>query len=163
MLLVCPLVTKAMKLLPSAGSDRAWVWTVLADFADEEPKMEQLAIRLKNAESNTTMHVIIHYFTHILDAQKFKTAFEQCQESIQDEEENEGEKNEEEEEDLSQKMSKLAVAEEERSTDKSEEVKKNDDEETQQSDSKPVETDSDGNKQETKNEEKENPVENTTT
>ena len=38
-------------LLPSAGSDRAWVWTVLADFADEEPKMEQLAIRLKNAES----------------------------------------------------------------------------------------------------------------
>ena len=47
----CSLVTKAMKLLPSAGSDRAWVWTVLADFADEEPKMEQLAIRLKNVES----------------------------------------------------------------------------------------------------------------
>ena len=46
-----PLVTKEMILLPSAGSDRAWVWTVLADFADEEPKMEQLAIRLKNAES----------------------------------------------------------------------------------------------------------------
>ena len=46
-----PLVTKEMMLLPSAGSDRAWVWTVLADFADEEPKMEQLAIRLKNAES----------------------------------------------------------------------------------------------------------------
>ena len=45
------LVTKEMTLLPSAGSDRAWVWTVLADFADEEPKMEQLAIRLKNAES----------------------------------------------------------------------------------------------------------------
>ena len=165
MLLVCSLVTKAMKLLPSAGSDRAWVWTVLADFADEEPKMEQLAIRLKNAESNTAMHVIIHYFTHTLDAQKFKTAFEQCQESIQDEQENEGKK--EDEEDLSQNMSKLAVAEKEQSTDKSEEVKKNDDEEEtqQQSDSKPVETDNDGNKQETKNEEKEkeNSDENTTT
>ena len=48
---VLSLVTKEMTLLPSAGSDRAWVWTVLADFADEEPKMEQLAIRLKNAES----------------------------------------------------------------------------------------------------------------
>ena len=40
-----------MKLLPSAGSDRAWVWTVQADFADEEAKAEQLAIRFKNAES----------------------------------------------------------------------------------------------------------------
>ena len=40
-----------MSLVPCAGSDRAWVWTVLADFADEEPKKEQLAIRFKNAES----------------------------------------------------------------------------------------------------------------
>lgn len=45
------LVTKEMKLLPSAGSDRAWVWSVLADFADEEAKKEQLAIRFRNAES----------------------------------------------------------------------------------------------------------------
>ena len=44
-------VTKEMKLLPSAGSDRAWVWSVLADFADEEAKKEQLAIRFRNAES----------------------------------------------------------------------------------------------------------------
>ena len=40
-----------IKLLPSAGSDRAWVYTVNADFADEEAKVEQLAIRFKNAES----------------------------------------------------------------------------------------------------------------
>lgn len=40
-----------MKLQSSAGSDRAWVWTVQADFADEEAKVEQLAIRFKNAES----------------------------------------------------------------------------------------------------------------
>ena len=44
------LVTKEMTLLSSAGSDRAWVWNVLADFADEEAKKEQLAIRFKNAE-----------------------------------------------------------------------------------------------------------------
>ena len=50
-------VTKEMTLLPSAGSDRAWVWTVQADFADEEPKVEQLAIRFKNAESE------LEYFT----------------------------------------------------------------------------------------------------
>lgn len=37
-------------LTPSAGSDRAWVWNVMADFADEEPRREQLAIRFKNPE-----------------------------------------------------------------------------------------------------------------
>ena len=40
-----------MKLLPSANSDKAWVYTVNADFADEEAKVEQLAIRFKNPES----------------------------------------------------------------------------------------------------------------
>lgn len=46
-------VTPDMKLLPSAGSDRAFVWNVQADFADEEAKAEQLAIRFKNAESES--------------------------------------------------------------------------------------------------------------
>ena len=48
-----PPVTPDMKLTASAGSDRAWVWTVQADFADEEAKVEQLAIRFKNRESET--------------------------------------------------------------------------------------------------------------
>ena len=48
-------VTPEMKLTPSAGSDRAWVWTVQADFADEEAKAEQLAIRFKNCESEETI------------------------------------------------------------------------------------------------------------
>lgn len=46
-------VSPDIKLLPSAGSDRAWVYTVNADFADEEAKVEQLAIRFKNAESKS--------------------------------------------------------------------------------------------------------------
>ncbi|XP_065893452.1 ran-specific GTPase-activating protein-like [Dysidea avara] len=44
-------LTADLKLLPSAGSDRAWVWTTQADLADEEAKPEQLAIRFANAES----------------------------------------------------------------------------------------------------------------
>ena len=44
-------VTADLKLLPSAGSDRAWVWNPQADYADEEAKPEQLAIRFANAES----------------------------------------------------------------------------------------------------------------
>lgn len=60
------LLTKEMSLLPCAGSDKAWVWNVLADFADEEPKKEQLAIRFKNAEI----------------AKQFKDVFENAQENI---------------------------------------------------------------------------------
>lgn len=40
-----------MELKPNAGSDRAWVWNTHADFADERPKPELLAIRFLNAES----------------------------------------------------------------------------------------------------------------
>lgn len=40
-----------MDLKPNSGSDRAWVWTTLADYADESPKAELLAIRFLNAES----------------------------------------------------------------------------------------------------------------
>lgn len=51
-----------MELKPSCGSDRAWVWSTPADFADEEPKPELLALRLANAEN----------------AQKFKEKFEEA-------------------------------------------------------------------------------------
>ena len=40
-----------MELRPNCGSDRAWVWSTHADFADEESKEEVLAIRFNNAES----------------------------------------------------------------------------------------------------------------
>eukprot|EP00731_Ephydatia_muelleri_P036687 Em0305g7a len=59
-------ITKEMALLPNAGSDKAWVWTVQADYADEQPKVEQLAIKFKNAEN----------------AQKFKEQFVQCQDML---------------------------------------------------------------------------------
>lgn len=45
------LVAPVMELKPNAGSDRAWVWNTHADFADEHPKPELLAIRFLNAES----------------------------------------------------------------------------------------------------------------
>lgn len=44
-------VVPTMELKPNAGSDRAWVWNTLADYADESPKAELLAIRFLNAES----------------------------------------------------------------------------------------------------------------
>lgn len=49
-----------MDLKPNCGSDRAWVWSTPADFADDESKPELLAIRFANAEN----------------AQKFKEKFD---------------------------------------------------------------------------------------
>ncbi|XP_014213560.1 ran-specific GTPase-activating protein [Copidosoma floridanum] len=40
-----------MELNPNCGSDRAWVWSALADFADEQPKPQLLAIRFANSEN----------------------------------------------------------------------------------------------------------------
>ena len=40
-----------MELKPNCGSDRAFVWSVHADYADEEPKAEVLAIKFANAEN----------------------------------------------------------------------------------------------------------------
>ncbi|XP_053225473.1 ran-specific GTPase-activating protein isoform X3 [Podarcis raffonei] len=59
-------ITPVMELKPNAGSDRAWVWNTHADFADESPKPELLAIRFLNAEN----------------AQKFKAKFEECRNEV---------------------------------------------------------------------------------
>ncbi|XP_061622547.1 ran-specific GTPase-activating protein [Phyllopteryx taeniolatus] len=59
-------IVPMMELKPNAGSDRAWVWSTLADYADEEPKPELLAIRFLNAEN----------------AQKFKVKFDECKDVV---------------------------------------------------------------------------------
>ena len=46
-------VEKHMELVPNCNSDRAWMWTTFADFSEEEPKEELLAIRFLNAESKS--------------------------------------------------------------------------------------------------------------
>lgn len=40
-----------MELKPSAGSDKAFVYTVLVDFADEKPKSECLAVKFGTVDS----------------------------------------------------------------------------------------------------------------
>ncbi|KAH9503159.1 Ran-specific GTPase-activating protein [Bulinus truncatus] len=55
-----------MELKPNCDSDRAWVWTTTADFADEESKEEVLAIRFGKAEG----------------AQKFKSVFDESAEKM---------------------------------------------------------------------------------
>jgi hypothetical protein len=46
-----------MELKPNCDSDRAWIWSVPADFADETPKPELLAVRFANAESKYSVRV----------------------------------------------------------------------------------------------------------
>ncbi|KAI7860254.1 RanBP1 domain-containing protein [Circinella umbellata] len=56
-------VTSEMSLSPNVGSDRSWVWNVLADVSDGEAKAETLAIRFANSDN----------------ANQFKEKFEEVQ------------------------------------------------------------------------------------
>lgn len=55
-------ITPVMTLTPNVGSDRSWVWQVPADYADNPPTEEVLAIRVKDAAA----------------AAEFKAKFEEC-------------------------------------------------------------------------------------
>ncbi|KAI0774320.1 RanBP1 domain-containing protein, partial [Fomes fomentarius] len=56
-------ITADMRLQPNIGSDRSWVWKVAADYAENPPTPETLAIRFANTEN----------------AQQFKEEFEKAQ------------------------------------------------------------------------------------
>ncbi|KAI0335512.1 hypothetical protein GY45DRAFT_1240517 [Cubamyces sp. BRFM 1775] len=56
-------ISSDMRLQPNIGSDRSWVWKVAADYSENPPTSETLAIRFANAEN----------------AQQFKDAFENAQ------------------------------------------------------------------------------------
>ena len=50
-------ITPWMVLKPAVGSEKAFVYTVAADFADEEPKSECLAIKFASVESKRLINV----------------------------------------------------------------------------------------------------------
>ena len=62
------MVTPEITLRPNVGSDRSWVYNVLADVSDGESKPELFAIRFANSDN----------------ANQFKSKFEECQ-KIQEE------------------------------------------------------------------------------
>lgn len=43
-------ITSNMEMKPNAGSDKSLVWCTHADFSEEEPRPEQLAVRFKTAD-----------------------------------------------------------------------------------------------------------------
>jgi Ran-binding protein 1 len=73
-----------MKLQPNIGSDRSWVWKVAADYSEEPPTSETLAIRFANTDCWYTPSSL---FTPILMlhlspvAVQFKKAFEDARDN----------------------------------------------------------------------------------
>jgi len=59
------LISADMKLQPNIGSDRSWVWKVAADYSEDPPTAETLAIRFANSDY----------------AGQFKKAFEDAREN----------------------------------------------------------------------------------
>lgn len=99
-------IKPSMELKPNAGSDRAWVWNTLADYADECPKAELLAIRFLNAEN----------------AQKFKVKFEECKEEVRKTIKEKGE--EDGPDKVAEKLEDLSVKDGKKEEDKKETEKK---------------------------------------
>ena len=62
---VCALhvITESMQLKPCLGSDKAWLWSVYADYADGSPTSEVFAIKFLTTEA----------------ANQFKKVFEESQ------------------------------------------------------------------------------------
>lgn len=85
------LVTSEMELTPNVGSDRSWVWSVVADFADGEPKPELLAIRFANSENAK------EFKEHFDKAKVENTATLQAEEKDKKDKEEKEDKKEEEE------------------------------------------------------------------
>ncbi len=73
-----------MKLQPNIGSDRSWVWKVAADYSEDPPTAETLAIRFANADCWYTPSSL---FSQILTlhlspvAVQFKKAFEDARDN----------------------------------------------------------------------------------
>lgn len=59
------IVSTEMKLQPNIGSDRSWVWKVAADYAENPPTAETLAIRFANSDSGCGLHVPKPYDIYI--------------------------------------------------------------------------------------------------
>ncbi|NP_001081577.1 RAN binding protein 1 L homeolog [Xenopus laevis] len=106
-------ITPLMELKPNAGSDRAWVWNTYADYADESPKPELLAIRFLNAEN----------------AQKFKAKFEECRNEMKRNKEKDTTKNDSADK-VAEKLEELSVKEA-KAQDKQEDAKQDKAEEKQ--------------------------------
>uniref|UniRef100_A0A8C0BT52 Ran-specific GTPase-activating protein n=2 Tax=Buteo TaxID=30396 RepID=A0A8C0BT52_9AVES len=97
-------ITPLMELKPNAGSDRAWVWNTHADFADESPKPELLAIRFLNAEN----------------AQKFKAKFEECRNEVDKRAKKAGTDKNDSADKVAEKLQELSVKEESKESEKKE-------------------------------------------
>ncbi|KFQ20979.1 Ran-specific GTPase-activating protein, partial [Merops nubicus] len=94
--------TSLMELKPIAGSDRVWVWNTHADFADESPKAELLAIRFLNAEN----------------AQKFKAKFEECKNGVEKKAKKAGTDKNDSADEVAEKLGELSVKEESKESEK---------------------------------------------
>lgn len=73
-----------MKLQPNIGSDRSWVWKVAADYSEEPPTSETLAIRFANADSLYTPSFLLTsiLMLHLSPvAVQFKKAFEDARDN----------------------------------------------------------------------------------
>ncbi|KAG2058925.1 hypothetical protein BDR06DRAFT_55352 [Suillus hirtellus] len=93
-------ISSEMRLQPNIGSDRSWVWKVAADYTEEPPTAETLAIRFANSDNANEFKRQFELTQKInssasLDEQPAPEAKEQEEEEEEEEEEKKEESPEE--------------------------------------------------------------------
>lgn len=79
-------ITPWMELKASTTNEKAFIYTVMADFADEQSKSECLAVKFATEESEFYIAylstIVLHVFFFYLDARLFKTKFEDAKKKL---------------------------------------------------------------------------------
>lgn len=78
-------ITPWMELKASTTNEKAFIYTVMADFADEQSKSECLAVKFATEESEFYIAFLsIYNSTYLLylDARLFKTKFEEAKKKL---------------------------------------------------------------------------------
>lgn len=120
-----------MELKPNNSSDRAWVWSTMSDFADEEPKAELLAIKFATVENaqkfkeafNAAKDTVAKFLDIIGENASYENHSEEDESSDEEKESSETTSPTKGTEDVEQKLSNLTVNEDEK-VETSEEKKK---------------------------------------
>ncbi|XP_023239779.1 ran-specific GTPase-activating protein-like [Centruroides sculpturatus] len=97
-----------MEMNPKSGSDKALVWSTPADYADEEPKSELLAIKFASAENCLKFKESFEK-AKLIVSEKFNSSIQSDKSEQDEEDDDEGDESNVKEEKLASKIEALSL------------------------------------------------------
>lgn len=104
-----------MEINPKSGSDKALVWSTPADYADEEPKSELLAIKFASAENCLKFKESFEK-AKLIVSEKFNDSNQSVKSEDDDDDDGDKDKSSDKEEKLLSKIEALSLKQSEQDT-----------------------------------------------